>query len=264
MTSLTEFQSASVTGLFLAGLLASLHCAGMCGPLACAACGLGKAGQTPGQRPLPKVAGYHLARIAAYSALGALAGGIGSQPLSWLGLSGKPLVLWAAVLLIVGAVAVESLLPARLEKARAKAAGPACNKMRPALSRGSWAVGLATPLLPCGVLYSALGVAALSGGAAIGAALMVAFGLGTVPLLAVAQLQWARWSLALGTRGARVLRIGLAVIFAAALAWRGGLFSGSGAKESDACPLCAQAETSAIDSVSGSAAAATASSQHGH
>jgi sulfite exporter TauE/SafE len=238
-------ESASITGLFLAGLLASLHCAGMCGPLACAACGLGKSGPSSnlGSLAFRRIAGYQLTRVFAYTLLGAIAGAIGSQPLSWLGLSGKPLVLWAAIALIVGAVLVETLIPLRRKIAAATAA-KSCKKLRPALSRGSWAVGLATPLLPCGVLYSALGVAALSGGPIIGASLMAAFGLGTIPLLAVAQVQWARWSPALSTSAARYLRLGVAVLFAAALAWRGGLFTPDSAIAEDGeepnCPMCAK------------------------
>jgi len=242
MTTLTDSQSASVTGLFLAGLLASLHCAGMCGPLACAACGMAKNHAQSGRRTVQRIAAYQLTRVAAYGLLGAIAGAIGSQPLAWLGLSGKPVVLWAAVLLIIGAVLAETLPALRQSwRNKNKIASASCKKLRPALSRGSWAVGLLTPLLPCGVLYSALAVAALSGSAPLGFALMIAFGLGTIPLLAVAQVQWAKWNLALGTRTGRVLRIGLAVLFAAALAWRGGLFSTEAiAEDPGHCPMCAE------------------------
>jgi len=240
MTTLTDSQSASVTGLFLAGLLASLHCAGMCGPLACAACGIAKKHSPDDRRTFHRIAAYQLTRVGAYGLLGAIAAAIGSQPLAWLGLSGKPLVLWAAVLLIIGAVAVETLPALRRSRKRQNTiADASCKNLRPALTRGSWAVGLLTPLLPCGVLYSALAVAALSGSAALGFALMIAFGLGTIPLLAVAQVQWAKWNLALGTRTGRMLRIGLAVLFAAALAWRGGLFSTEAIAETPGhCPMC--------------------------
>lgn len=246
MNPLTDPQSASITGLFIAGLLASLHCAGMCGPLACAACGLGKPGSEVNSGAIRRIASYQITRVLAYTGLGAIAGAVGSQPLAWLGLSGKPLVLWAAVILIVGAVLAETLIPARRTKAAAIAA-PSCKKFRPALSRGSWAVGLATPLLPCGVLYSALGVATLGGGPVMGAALMTAFGLGTIPLLAVAQVQWAKWNTALGTRAARILRIGLAVLFASALLWRGGLLSDPASASTDPahCPLCDPPSTTA-------------------
>ena len=45
--------------------------------------------------------------------------------------------------------------------------------------------GAATGLLPCGMVYAALGIAVASGGAAAGALTMFAFGVGTIPGLAV-------------------------------------------------------------------------------
>jgi sulfite exporter TauE/SafE len=54
------------------------------------------------------------------------------------------------------------------------------------------AVGLATPLLPCGPLYGLLALAALAGSALRGVEFMLAFGLGTVPLLWLAQGQFQR------------------------------------------------------------------------
>jgi uncharacterized protein len=44
--------------------------------------------------------------------------------------------------------------------------------------------GLANGLLPCGLVYAALGLAVATGSAAVGALTMTVFGLGTVPALA--------------------------------------------------------------------------------
>jgi sulfite exporter TauE/SafE len=59
------------------------------------------------------------------------------------------------------------------------------------------ALGLATPLLPCGPLYFLVALALLSGSALRGVEFMLAFGLGTVPLLWLAQtqFQWVRQKL---------------------------------------------------------------------
>ena len=59
------------------------------------------------------------------------------------------------------------------------------------------ALGLATPLLPCGPLYFLVALALLSGSALRGVEFMLAFGLGTVPLLwlAQSQFQWVRQKL---------------------------------------------------------------------
>ncbi len=50
---------------------------------------------------------------------------------------------------------------------------------------GEYLLGVALGFLPCGFLYAAIAAAAATGRAEMGAAAMVAFGLGTVPVLAV-------------------------------------------------------------------------------
>ncbi|PAW77316.1 MAG: hypothetical protein B9S27_08305, partial [Opitutia bacterium Tous-C8FEB] len=62
----------SPAAAFAAGLVTSLHCAGMCGPLACALLPV-RAGA--GSAPAVATA-YHGARLAAYGLLGAVAGGL--------------------------------------------------------------------------------------------------------------------------------------------------------------------------------------------
>ena len=57
---------------FIAGLVTSLHCAGMCGPLAC---GLMPVRGDQGD-PYTIATAYHVSRLAAYAALGALAGAV--------------------------------------------------------------------------------------------------------------------------------------------------------------------------------------------
>jgi sulfite exporter TauE/SafE len=82
------------------------------------------------------------------------------------------------------------------------------------------ALGLATPLLPCGPLYFLLSLALLSGSALRGAETLLAFGLGTVPLLWLAQanFHWLRGRL--GPRTLARARTVLALGVAALLVWR--------------------------------------------
>jgi len=77
-------------------------------------------------------------------------------------------------------------------------------------------LGVANGLLPCGLVYAALGLAVAGGDAAIGAMAMVAFGLGTAPLVTtfalgsrrlLAEKPWARKVLAFA-----VLMVGLWVV----------------------------------------------------
>jgi sulfite exporter TauE/SafE len=60
-------------------------------------------------------------------------------------------------------------------------AGPLLHRVRP----GGFGYGLALGLLPCGLVYLALVGACAAGGPVMGAVFMVAFGVGTVPVLAM-------------------------------------------------------------------------------
>ena len=82
------------------------------------------------------------------------------------------------------------------------------------------ALGLATPLLPCGPLYFLISLSLLSGSVVRGIEFMLAFGLGTVPLLWLAQTQfsWVRRTLSPLWLGR--MRMTLALITALVIAWR--------------------------------------------
>ena len=81
-------------------------------------------------------------------------------------------------------------------------------------------VGLGTPLLPCGPLYAMFGIALLSGSAVRGVEFMLAFGLGTVPLLWLAQSQFHRFGHRLSPVGLMRLRRGVAFCAALVMVWR--------------------------------------------
>jgi sulfite exporter TauE/SafE len=201
---------------FVAGLVTSLHCAGMCGPLACAlAPGRGEATDL---RTTSTV--YHLTRLASYSLLGAVAGGLGSQPLSWVSHSALRWVPWLMVLLFVGlAFRWDRFLP------RVPGAGRLAWIWRARLGGGSRVkaaavLGAATPLLPCGPLYFVAALALLSGSALRGVEFMLAFGLGTVPLLWLVQSQFHRVQARLSPLLIERSRIVLALAAAAMVTWR--------------------------------------------
>jgi sulfite exporter TauE/SafE len=81
-------------------------------------------------------------------------------------------------------------------------------------------IGLLTPLLPCSPLYMIFGASMLAGSAAKGAEFTLAFGLGTTPLLWLAQHQFHRLRAKINPRAMLKLRRGLAIITALILAWR--------------------------------------------
>lgn len=175
--------------LVVAGLLGSAHCLGMCGPFALA---IGTA--APAWRAnLWRQCCYSAGRIFTYAVLG---GGVAFCGLrlavalaAWVNVPAV-LAIAAGVLLIVQGLLAAGVLPKRA--VAAAAACPGATGFRALLTaRGSTEVflaGLFTGLLPCGLLYGMLALAASTHDVFHGLATMAAFGLGTVPAMAAAGL----------------------------------------------------------------------------
>jgi sulfite exporter TauE/SafE len=200
----------------IAGMATSLHCVGMCGPLAC---GVGTLAKSESER-LAATSLYHVTRLASYGVIGAICGMMGRQPLQWF--FGSPAVLlpWVMVgVLLALAFGLEKKLPRPQGFSRLMMRVRFRTRALPAVG-GAAALGLLTPLLPCGPLYLVFGAALLAGSAAKGAEFTVAFGLGTVPLLWLAQQQFGRLRMKLSPVGMVRLRRGLALATALVLAWR--------------------------------------------
>ena len=200
----------------IAGLATSLHCAGMCGPIAC---GLGTLAKSESER-LTAASLYHGSRLLSYGIIGMICGALGQQPLRWFFDSPAALLPWVMVLvLLMMAFGLDKKIPrpailnrvtgrARLKARRFSAFG------------GATAMGLLTPFLPCGPLYLIFGAALLAGSAAKGAEFTLAFGLGTVPLLWLVQHQFHRIRMKLTPQMMNVMRRSLALVTAILLAWR--------------------------------------------
>jgi sulfite exporter TauE/SafE len=201
---------------FIAGLVTSLHCAGMCGPLACA---LMPAARDDSDPQLVASA-YHVSRLAGYAMLGALAGGVGRFPLALLGDS---VLRWLPWLLVAFFVAMAFRLEQRLPRLPVLGRGYTwlLAKLRGGSRvRAAAAMGLATPWLPCGPLYFLLSLALLSGSALRGTETLLAFGLGTVPLLWLAQTNFHWLRARLNPRTLARMRTVMACGVALLLAWR--------------------------------------------
>lgn len=206
----------SPAAAFVAGLVTSLHCAGMCGPLSCSL--MPVRGDRTDAQTVSTV--YHVTRLAGYATLGALAGGLGKAPLLWISQSAFRWLPWFLVLFFVAlALRWDRYLPkiAVLGRLTWKLQGVLRGRSR---VQAAAALGFATPLLPCGPLYFLVTLALLSGSAMRGAEVMLAFGLGTVPLLWLAQTQfhWVRQKLS-PLWMARV-RVTLALATALVIGWR--------------------------------------------
>lgn len=161
----------------LMGLVGGPHCVAMCGA-ACA--GVGRAAG-PGRASA--LLAFQGSRVVGYALMGALAGG-SVQGLAWIGEHAAVLrpvwTLFHLAALLLGAVLLwQARQPAwvdRLGQGVWRKARPALVALGP---RAPVVLGLGWALMPCGLLYSGLLVAALSANAVEGAGVMALFALGT-------------------------------------------------------------------------------------
>jgi sulfite exporter TauE/SafE len=180
----------------MAGLLGGFHCMAMCGGYVSALATGSTEARVPilhARRLFVRQAVSNIARLSTYAGIGAIFGAAGGAALGsdWMALQ-RFLYVGANLLLLVLAIAVAS---GRSPFAIAERAGLAVyRRLLPAtagLGRGGGlgsrvALGFLWGMTPCGLVYSVLPVAMLSGSAADGALVMLLFGLGTLPnLLAI-------------------------------------------------------------------------------
>ncbi|MDD5141070.1 MAG: sulfite exporter TauE/SafE family protein [Verrucomicrobiales bacterium] len=165
------------------GLLGSLHCAAMCGPLMLAL-------PVPPGGPARFVVGrvtYQLGRIATYCVLGIVAGLVGKSIFlagfqRWLSIALGVVVL--AGFLISKRVALSA--PVVRLVAKLKLAMSAQLKQRS--FRSLALLGMLNGLLPCGLVYVAMAGAVSRGTIRDGIFYMALFGLGTLPMMLAVSL----------------------------------------------------------------------------
>ncbi len=189
-----------MTALFvtvlMTSLLGSLHCAGMCGGFLAIAVG----GQDVS--PTRTQLAYHGGRFIVYVTLGVIAGMLGQlvdlagamaglQPIAVLFAAATTILFGVVTWLRTRGIRLNLFQPPKAVARLAHRLLDLAIKRRP--STRALIVGLSTTLLPCGWLYAFVAVAAGTASPLAGASVMLAFWLGTVPIMA---------ALGLGVRGA--------------------------------------------------------------
>ncbi|WP_114418076.1 sulfite exporter TauE/SafE family protein [Marinospirillum perlucidum] len=188
---MTELLSAGLLTALIAGFLGGGHCIGMCGGIVSAL----SFALPPSQRHPVRIASlmlmYNLGRLISYTLAGALVGGLGQllihslEPVRNL-LSGLAVIMLLLMAFYIGQwwqglTRVEALgrhLWHFLE--------PLGRRLMPVTHPlQALSIGLIWGWLPCGLVYSMLILALSSGSALHGGALLLAFGLGTLPTLLV-------------------------------------------------------------------------------
>lgn len=182
-------SSLAVTALLM-GLAGGPHCIAMCGA-ACAGIG-----QAAGAHKNSAMWRFQAGRVLGYSALGALAAA-SMQGLGWLTVQSAALrpvwTLFHVATLVLGLLLLwKAQQPVWLEQAGKKiwigARSLAAGRGRSA----PLVIGALWTFLPCGLLYSALLVAALTGHALEGAGVMALFALGTSVSMMAGPWLWLR------------------------------------------------------------------------
>ncbi|MEJ2602793.1 MAG: sulfite exporter TauE/SafE family protein [Gammaproteobacteria bacterium] len=206
---------------FLAGLFGSTHCLAMCGGIA-GWLGLNTAVKGAAGRSGFAIA-YNGGRVTGYLALGAIAGFAGATSGGLLGIrQWGPLLrlVFGLVIVLIGLQLAFGWNPLRRFEAWGargwRRLAPLTGRLLPATTPlHAFALGVIWGWIPCGLVYSVLLAAAVSGGASQGAVVMAAFGLGTLPSMLLATGGAAR--LAGLTRRTGVRRLAGALVILAGL-----------------------------------------------
>ncbi len=218
--------------MFMLGLVSSLHCVQMCGPIVLSySVALETLTKPPAKGIFDSLLGNHLAynfgRILTYSALGAIAGFAG-EAMSVIGrISGftHALALVAGISMVVMGIAMLGIVPPRLLANRllrvpASFLRSASSLINAPGTSKRFGLGVLLGFLPCGLVYAALMKAMAAGTPVSGAVTMFAFGLGTAgALIAIGTLS-STLRLRLNRWGRQLAAVGV-MVMGVLLVWRG-------------------------------------------
>lgn len=167
---------------FIFGLVSSLHCIGMCGPIAMM---LPVDHNNPAKKVI-QIMLYHSGRLMAYMTLGLVFGILG-KGLYLAGLQQQMSII-AGILMIVVVLVPEKIL-ARYNFSKpvyriiAKVKSSLGNQFKKKSYKALFTIGLLNGFLPCGLVYAALFGAIAMQSETLGIFYMLLYGLGTIPMM---------------------------------------------------------------------------------
>jgi sulfite exporter TauE/SafE len=224
--------------IVVGGLLGSGHCVGMCGGFVLT---LGSQATNYRQNLVRQIV-YAVGRVSVYILAGAFVGfgswKLGQGVLSIVNLQAC-LSIFAGLLLILEGVFAAGLVRRPFVS---HAGCPGASAFASMLHAPTWsavfAAGLANGLLPCGLVYAYLALAASAGSLFHGAAVMGLFGLGTMPAMIVTGLAGSLLSLSWRHRIFR-LAAWCMILTGMLSLWRGSVAFQGSSEQTPACPYCA-------------------------
>jgi len=224
MGSMSAMSSAAVpismAAAFVAGIASSVHCTVMCGGISGALGMRARLRGLSGARALTQGLGYQIGRTTSYAVAGALCGAFGGALSDLVDLAGVARGLRVAAGLLLIALALQIAIRHRgfngIERLGARfwrRLAPLAAAGRADRPGGAVLLGMIWGWMPCGMIYSMLTFAALTGGAAKGATILAAFGLGTWPAVLAGGLVSAQISRFARARGVYAVAGALLAVF---------------------------------------------------
>ncbi|WP_282111956.1 sulfite exporter TauE/SafE family protein [Maribacter stanieri] len=167
------------------GFMGSLHCVGMCGPIAF----MLPVDRTNNYKKFGQIFIYHFGRLLAYGIIGLIFGLLG-KGLSIFGLQQKLSIAIGALMILVVLIPYKTFNKYNLSKPIYKIISKVKNQLGKELKKKSpdtfLTIGFLNGFLPCGLVYMALFASIAMGDALQGSLYMVLFGVGTLPLMTAA------------------------------------------------------------------------------
>jgi sulfite exporter TauE/SafE len=166
------------------GFISSLHCVGMCGPIAM----MLPIDQNNSFKKWSQIATYQLGRVVAYASLGLLFGVLGSG-FFFAGFQQQLSILVGVLMILIAIIPEKKLAQYNFSKPIYKLISTVKTQLGLQFKNKSYKslflIGLFNGYLPCGMVYVALFGAMAMNHVFLGSLYMILFGLGTIPLMAV-------------------------------------------------------------------------------
>ena len=169
---------------FILGLISSLHCIGMCGPIAM----MLPVEHENEAKKVTQIVTYHLGRLTAYATIGLIFGLMG-RGFFLAGLQQK-MSIFIGVAMIIAVLIPEKVFSRYnfskpVYKIISKTKSRLGSQFKNRSYKSLFTIGLLNGFLPCGMVYIALFGAIAMQSAGFGILYMLLFGLGTIPLMTV-------------------------------------------------------------------------------
>ncbi|WP_417871957.1 sulfite exporter TauE/SafE family protein [Winogradskyella sp.] len=170
-----------VSGLVL-GLLGSLHCVGMCGPIAF----MLPVDRSNSIKKVSQIGIYHFGRLLAYSIIGLVFGLLGKS-FYIFGIQQQLSIVIGLLMIILVLIPYKTISKYNLSRPLNKIISKVKSNLGQALKKKTsdtfLTIGFLNGFLPCGLVYMAVFGSLATGSLLQGSLYMILFGIGTIPLM---------------------------------------------------------------------------------